>query len=246
MDYDDERAEAYDRRHGERFAEAETTAELLAGLVAGSPGARVLELGIGTGRLALPLAARALEVHGIDSSPAMVDRLRAKPRGADLPVVIGDFADVGTLVQGHYDLVLLAFNALFELLSQDEQCRCLAGAAAHLAPGGALVVEALAPELTRLEQSLTVMSLSADEVVLQATSHDPLSQVVRGHDVVLTETAPARLRPWSIRYATVPELDLMARLAGLQLMERWGGWQREPFTAQSSRHVSVYRPPAPE
>ncbi len=243
MDYDDERAEAYDRRHAERFAEAEATAGILAGLVEGKPGARVLELGIGTGRLALPLAARGLEVHGIDSSPPMVDRLRAKAGGAHLPVVIGDFADVGSLVEGRYDLVLLVFNALFELLSQDEQCRCLAGAAAHLAPGGALVVEALAPELTRLEQSLAVTSLAADEVVLQATSHDPLTQVVRGHDVVLTETAPARLRPWSIRYATVPELDLMARLAGLVPGQRWGGWQRQPFTAQSTRHVSVYRHP---
>ena len=241
MDYDDERAEAYDRRHAGRFAEAETTAELLAGLVGGRPGARVMELGIGTGRLALPLVARGLEVGGIDSSTAMVDRLRAKPGGADLPVVIGDFADVGSLVEGRYDLVLLAFNALFELLSQAEQCRCLAGAAAHLAPGGALVLEALAPELTRFEQSLTVLSLAADEVVLQATSHDPLTQVVRGHDVVLTETAPARLRPWAIRYATVPELDLMARLAGLNLVDRWGGWAREPFTAQSPRHVSVYQ-----
>ncbi|HEX2041989.1 MAG TPA: class I SAM-dependent methyltransferase [Acidimicrobiales bacterium] len=244
MDYDDERAEAYDRRHAQRFAEADVTADLLAGLVEDRAGASVLELGIGTGRLALPLAARGFEVHGIDSSPAMVDRLRAKPGGADLPVVIGDFVDVGSLVDGAYDLVLLPFNALFELLSQDEQCRCLAGAAAHLAPGGALVVEALAPELTRLEQSLTVTSLAADEVVLQATSHDPVTQVVRGHDVVLTETAPARLRPWAIRYATVPEIDLMARLAGLERRERWGGWQREPYTAESARHVSVYaRPP---
>ncbi|HEX2272313.1 MAG TPA: class I SAM-dependent methyltransferase [Acidimicrobiales bacterium] len=244
MDYDDERAEAYDRRHAERFAEADATAELLVGLVEGRAGARVLELGIGTGRLALPLAERGLEVHGIDSSPAMVDRLRAKPGGADVPVVIGDFVDVGSLVEGVYDLVLLPFNALFELLSQDEQCRCLAGAAARLAPDGALVVEALAPELTRLERSLTVTSLAADEVVLQATSHDPLTQVVRGHDVVLTETAPARLRPWAIRYATLPEIDLMARLAGLRLRERWGGWHREPFTADSSRHVSVYAGPA--
>lgn len=244
MDYDDERAEAYDRRHAERFAEAEATADLLAGLVEGRVGARVLELGIGTGRLALPLAARGLEVHGIDSSTAMVDRLRAKPGGADLPVVIGDFVDVGALVEGSYDLVLLPFNALFELLSQDEQCRCVAGAATHLAPGGFLVVEALAPELTRLEQSLTVTSLAGDEVVLQATAHDALSQVVRGHDVALTETAPARLRPWAIRYATAPEIDLMARLAGLELVQRWGGWHGEPFTAQSARHVSVYaRPP---
>ena len=239
MDYDEGRAEGYDRRHADRFAEAEVSAAFLAELAGGE--GRVLELGIGTGRLALPLAARGVDVHGIDSSEAMIARLRAKPGGAALPVVIGDFADVGSLVDGTYDLVFVAFNSLFELLTQDDQCRCLTGAAAHLSPGGALVIEALAPDLTRLEQSLTVTSLAADEVVLQATAHDPLTQVVRGHDVVLTE-AETRLLPWSIRYASVPELDLMARLAGLQLRARWGGWAHEPFTATSSRHVSVYEP----
>ncbi len=237
MDYDERRAEAYDRRHAARFAEAEATADLVAGLV--GPGARVLELGVGTGRVALPLAARGLEVHGVDSSPAMLARLRAKPGGDAVGVVEGDFADVGAIVAGEYDLVLLVFNSLFELLDQESQCRCVSGAAARLAPAGVFVVEALAPELTRLEQSLTVTSLAADEVVLQATSHDPVGQVVRGHDVVLTE-AGVRLLPWAIRYASVPEVDLMARLAGLRLVERWGGWQYEPFTAASSRHVSVY------
>ncbi|HEX2191893.1 MAG TPA: class I SAM-dependent methyltransferase, partial [Acidimicrobiales bacterium] len=246
MDYDDRRAEGYDRRHAARFAEAEATADFLASLVgaAGLRGpkaaaARVLELGVGTGRLALPLAARGLEVHGVDSSPAMLARLRTKPGAEAVGIVEGDFADVATIVEGEFDLVFVAFNSLFELLDQDTQCRCVAGAAARLAPGGAFVVEALAPELTRLEQSLTVTALAADEVVLQATSHDPLTQVVRGHDVVLAE-AGVRLLPWAIRYASVPEVDLMARLAGLERRERWGGWQREPFTAASSRHVSVY------
>lgn len=243
MDYDEARAEGYDRRHAARFAEAEATADFLAGLVA--PQSRILELGVGTGRLALPLAARGLEVHGVDSSPAMLARLRAKPGGDGIGIVEGDFAAVGTIVEGEYDVVLLAFNSLFELLDQDAQCRCVAGAAARLTAGGVFVVEALAPELTRLEQSLTVTSLAADEVVLQATSHDPLSQVVRGHDVVLTEPDGVRLLPWAIRYASVPEVDLMARLAGLELRERWGGWEREPFTAASSRHVSVYAHPTP-
>ena len=251
MDYDEARAEAYDRRHRARFAEAELTAAFLAELVPGKgPAAagrpRVLELGIGTGRLALPLVAKGFEVSGIDSSPAMLARLRAKPGGAALAVVEGDFAAVESIVEGEYDVVLIAFNSLFELLDQDSQCRCVIGAAARLAPGGVFVVEALAPELTRLEQSLSVLSLGAEEVVLQATSHDPLRQVVRGHDVVLSGGDSVRLLPWSIRYASVPEIDLMARLAGLELRERWGGWQREPFTAASSRHVSVYaRPTAP-
>ncbi len=243
MDYDEQRAEGYDRRHAVRFAEAEATAALLADLVTPAAGseqpARVLELGIGTGRLALPLAALGLEVHGIDASPAMVDRLRAKPGGAGIPVVVGDFADVGNLVAGGFDLVFVAFNSLFELADQAAQCRCVAGAATRLAPGGRFVVEALAPELTRLEQSLTVISQADDEVVLQATNHDPLDQTVRGHDVVLSPGG-IRLLPWSIRYASVPEIDLMARLGGLELTDRWGGWAREPFGATSSRHVSVY------
>jgi SAM-dependent methyltransferase len=243
VDYDERRAEAYDRHHAARFAEADATAAFLAGLV--GEGGRVLELGIGTGRLALPLAGRGLRVSGVDASPAMVERLRAKPGGAELPVVVADFADVGSVVDGEFDLVLVAFNSLFELLDQDAQCRCVAGAARLLTPGGAFVVEALAPELTRLEQSLSVTSLGADEVVLQATRHDPLTQVVSGHDVVLSEGGGVRLLPWSIRYASVPEIDLMARLAGLELRERWGGWEREPFTATSARHVSVYGRPAP-
>lgn len=250
MDYDKQRADGYDRRHAARFAEADATAAFLAGQAgavadaAGSP-TRVLELGIGTGRLALPLAARGTDVCGIDASPAMLERLRAKPDGDAIPVVVGDFADAGSLVEGTFALVFVAFNSLFELPDQDAQCRCFAGVAQRLVPGGRFVVEALAPELTRLDRSLTVMSQSDTEVVLQATSHDPLTQVVTGHDVVLSPTDGVRLLPWSIRYASVPEVDLMARLAGLELVERWGGWHREPFTAASSRHVSVYRSPEP-
>jgi SAM-dependent methyltransferase len=244
VDYDESRAAGYDRRHAARFAEAEATADFVAGLLEGGKG-RVLELGIGTGRLALPLAARGLDVSGIDASPAMVERLGAKPGGDTVPVVVGDFADVRSLVEGPFDLVLLAFNSLFELPDQDAQCRCFAGVAARLAPGGRFVVEALAPELTRLDRSLTVVSQSDREVVLQATRHDPLTQVVTGHDVVLSPADGVRLLPWAIRYASVPETDLMARLAGLVLDGRWGGWAREPFTAASARHVSVYRRPPP-
>jgi len=243
MDYDEQRAEGYDRRHSARFAEAEATATLLWELAVAAAGGerspRVLELGIGTGRLALPLAARGAEVHGIDASTAMVARLRDKPGGQEIPVVVGDFADVGSLVGDGFDLVFVAFNSLFELPDQAAQCRCVAGAASRLAAGGRFLLEALAPDLTRLEQSLTVLSHGADEVVLQATDHDPLAQVVRGNDVVLSP-AGVKLLPWSIRYASVPEVDLMARLGGLERTERWGGWEREPFTAASARHVSVY------
>lgn len=247
VEYDERRAAGYDRRHAARFAQADESAALLAELAAavgtddasgGRP--RALELGIGTGRLALPLAARDVRVTGIDSSAPMLERLRAKPGAAELAVALGDFADAPSLVGGPFELVFVAFNSLFELLSQDEQCRCVAGAAALLVPGGLFVVEALAPELTRLERSLAVTALGADEVVLQATSHDPLTQVVSGHDVVLSEGGGVQLLPWAIRYASVPELDLMARLGGMRLRQRFGSWAGEPFTATSPSHVSVY------
>ena len=241
MHYDDRRAEAYDRRYRAQFAEAEAAAAFLAG-VARPPGP-VLELGIGTGRLALPLAERGLEVHGIDASPAMVERLRAKPGGDRLRVVIGDFATADQLVEGRFALAFVAFSTLFELDSQDHQVRCLEGVATRLAPGGAFVVEAFVPDLSRVEQALTVTGVEGASVRLQATRHDPVAQVVAGQTITVGE-AGIELWPVQIRYATVPELDLMARVAGLRLRERWGGWSAEPFNAASARHVSVYERPA--
>jgi SAM-dependent methyltransferase len=178
-------------------------------------------------------------VHGIDLSEPMVAHLRAKAGGSGIPVTMGDFVDVGRLVTGPYALVFVAFNTLFELASQDDQLRCVQGVADVLAPGGAFVVEAFVPDLTRLEQSVAATHLGTDEVVLNASRHDPVTQQVSGHDVVVADGRVV-LEPWSIRYATVPELDLMARLAGLRLRERHGGWSGEPFTAASIRHVSVY------
>jgi SAM-dependent methyltransferase len=237
--YDDRQASAYDARYADRFGEVTPIVDFLVATAAGGP---VLELGIGTGRLALPLAGRGLEVDGIDSSEAMVARLRDKPGGDRCRVAIGDFADVGSLVEGEYPLVFVAFNTLFELESQEDQVRCFAGVARHLAPGGVFVVEAFAPDLTRLDQHLSVVLVGTDEVRLQATRHDPLSQRVAGHSVSITDGGVG-LWPWAIRYASVPELDLMARLAGLRLRERWSGWARQPFTAASTRHVSLYERP---
>lgn len=240
MLYDDRQASAYDARYADRFAEVAPIVDFLA--AAGAPGP-VLELGIGTGRLALPLARRGLEVHGSDSSDAMVARLRSKPGGDGCRVWVADFADVGDLVEGGYPLVFVAFNTLFELESQDDQVRCFAGVARHLRPGGVFVVEAFAPDLTRVDQHLSVALIGSDEVRLQATRHDPLTQRVAGQSISVTDGGVA-LWPWAIRYASVPELDLMARLAGLRLRERWAGWDGEPFTAASPRHVSVYERPA--
>ena len=154
-------------------------------------------------------------------------------------VVVGDFTDAGQLVEPGFTLAVVAFNTLFELASQREQLRCLEGIAGVLTERGLLVVEALAPDLTRLEQTVSALSIAADRAVLQATRHDATTQVVDGADVTVTD-GQVRLSPWSIRYVSVPELDLMARLAGLSLRHRWGGWHREPFTAASPSHVSVY------
>ncbi|HEX2046285.1 MAG TPA: class I SAM-dependent methyltransferase [Acidimicrobiales bacterium] len=240
MLYDDRRAEVYDDRYRERFAEAEEVASFLAALL--RPPGPALELGIGTGRLALPLVARGVEVHGIDASPAMVARLRAKPGGDAIPVVVGDFADVGTLVDRRYPLVLLAYNSLFELSSQDDQVRCFQGVASRLVEGGILVVEAIAPDLSKAGDAVTVVSTGEDAVRLQVSRHDPLAQVVTGQTLTFTDGG-VELWPWMIRYATVPEIDLMARVAGLRLRRRFGGWAGEPFTEASARHVSVYEAP---
>ena len=238
MAYDEARAARYDRSFPEAFAQAEAVVNGIAAL-AGPPPARVLELGIGTGRLALPLAARGYDVEGIDNSAPMVARLRSKPGGADLAVVLGSFADVADLVHGEFRVVFVAYNTLFELPSQDEQVRCFAGVARHLAAGGRFVVEAFVPDLTRLEHAVHAASVGHDHVRLSATRHDPLTQVAVTQDVVISAEG-VRLEPSTIRYASVPELDLMARLDGLHPARRWGGWSGEPFTAASSTHVSVY------
>lgn len=240
MRYDDRRAAAYDDRYRARFAEADTAAGFLAALA--PPPGPVLELGIGTGRLALPLAARGYDVHGIDASEAMVARLRAKPGGDRPRVVVGDFADVAHLVDGPYPLVLLAFNTLFELETQEEQVRCFAGVAAHLPPAGVFVLEAFPPDLGKAEDAVTLVDVDEGGARLQAVRHDPLDQVVAGQTITVTE-AGVELWPFRLRYATVAELDLMARLAGLRLRARFGGWSGEPFTATSIRHVSVYERP---
>lgn len=198
-----------------------------------------LELGIGTGRVALPLAARGVEVHGIDASAAMVERLRAKPGGEAIAVTMGDFAEVP--VEGSYPLVYVVFNTFFSLLTQQDQLRCFAGVADRLAPGGAFVLAGFVPDPTLHPggQSVRATELGLDLVRLDVARHDPVAQRVDFQHVVLGEHG-VRLYPGAIRYAWPSELDLMARLAGLALRERWGGWRREPFDAASAGHVSVY------
>ena len=245
MKYDESRAAGYDTAHTARFAEAEAVVDTLVSLLPPSGRRRALELGVGTGRLAIPLAARGVDVTGIDDSQPMLDRLWHKHGGDRVHAVHGDFTDVGDLVDGPFDVAFVAFNTLFELPDQEAQVRCVAGVAHILSAKGAFVVEAIPPDLTRLEQTLTALAVNEREAVLQATRHDPESQRVTGADITVAADGAVRAVPWTIRYVSVPELDLMARLAGLRLRHRWGSWHREPFTAASSVHVSVYgREPA--
>jgi SAM-dependent methyltransferase len=213
------------------------TVAFLEQLAGGGP---ALELAIGTGRIALPLAARGVSVEGIDISPAMVARLRAKPGGDQISVTMGDFADVP--VQGTYRLIFVVYNTLFNLLNQDDQVRCFENVAGHLTDDGSFVVEAFVPTfLTRLrdDQYVDAEAIGVDEVRLDVGRHDPVTQRLDESHVVLSREG-VRLYPIVTRYAWPSELDLMARIAGLRLKDRWAGWNREPFTATSSRHVSVY------
>jgi SAM-dependent methyltransferase len=236
--YGDRIADVYDTWHTLSTEETERVVALLADLAGTGP---VLELGIGTGRVALPLAAHGLAVSGIDASEAMVARLRAKPGGDAIPVTIGSFAQ--TWPTGPFRLIYVVFNTFFGLLTQDEQVQCFAHAAHHLTADGAFVIEAFVPDLTRFshDQATHTSHIDSRHVRLDASRHDPLTQRVTSQHVVIGEEG-VKLYPVQIRYAWPSELDLMARLAGLRLRERWSTWQRETFASASTRHISVYEP----
>jgi len=233
--YGDRIADVYDAFYEETL-DTHGAVEALAELADDGP---VLELAIGTGRLALPLAQHGLEVHGVDASERMVEKLRAKPGGDGIPVTMGDFADVP--VEGSYSLIFIAFNTLFALLTQEAQLRCFANAARHLTDDGVFVIEAFFPDLARFDRDQRAQATWVDphRVMLDASRHNPVEQRVDSQHIVITEEE-TKLYPVSIRYAFPSELDLMARLAGLELRDRWGSWQRDPFTGETGRHVSVY------
>jgi SAM-dependent methyltransferase len=199
-----------------------------------------LELAIGTGRIALPLAGRGIRVDGIELSPAMVAQLRTRPGGDELSVTVGDFADVP--VPGTYRLIFVVWNTLFNLLTQEDQVRCFENVAAHLTHDGSFVVEAYVPAFLyrlRNDQYVDVEAIRVDEVRLDVLRHDMSTQMIEESHVALSP-AGVRLNPVVQRYAWPSELDLMARIAGLRLKHRWGGWNQEPFNSTSSIHVSVY------
>jgi SAM-dependent methyltransferase len=198
-----------------------------------------LELGIGTGRVALELAARGVEVHGVDASPAMVERLRAKPGGDRIPVTFGDFGEVKP--DRRFSLVFVVFNTFFALLDQAAQVRCFANAAHALAPEGVFALEVFVPDVTRFDrgQRVGVTHIRRDDVLLDVSRHDPVTQQVTSQHLLFTGEV-VRLYPVVLRYAWPAELDLMARLAGLRLRHRWSDWDGAALTARSEKHISIY------
>ena len=213
--------------------------ELLVELAAGG---RALELGIGTGRVSLPLSAAGVEVHGIDASPAIVRQLRAKEGGSAIPVTIGDMADVP--VDGEFSLVFVVFSTFFMLTTEEAQQRCFRNVAAHLAPGGRFLIRTFVPDDARIDRGehLGVRSVGVDLVRLDASVYDRPAQRCDTTQIRITESG-IRLVHARLRYAHPPELDAMARQAGLELEARWATFARDPFTADSPFHVSVYRRP---
>jgi SAM-dependent methyltransferase len=217
-----------------------TTADTLAELAGGG---RALEFAVGTGRVALPLAARGVEVHGIDLSRAMVARLRAKPGGEAIGVTIGDFAT--TRVEGAFSLVYLVFNTIENLTTQDAQVACFRNAAAHLEPGGCFVVEVGIPELRKLPPGQSVVPWQVSPTHWAYDVYDTATQAMSSNYVTVSADGRGRYRSIPFRYVWPAELDLMAQLAGLRLYDRWAGWAREPFTSESGQHVSVWAKPRP-
>jgi SAM-dependent methyltransferase len=229
-------AARYDELSDEMFAPSvvDPTVDFLAGL-AGEGDA--LEFGIGTGRIALPLAQRGVRVKGIDLSEAMVERLRAKPGGAEIQVEIGDFAT--TTIAGSFTLAYLVFNTINNLTTQDAQVACFENAAAHLEPGGCFVIEVGVPNLQRLPPGETVRPFRVTPTRLGFDEYDIAAQgLISHHFRVVGDRLEARSIPF--RYVWPAELDLMARIAGMTLRERWSGWEREPFTSESTKHISVW------
>ena len=235
-----ERAAAvYDEHAADMFDPAVVgpVVELLAGL---AEQGRALEFGIGTGRIALPLAGRGVRVSGIDNSEAMVAQLRAKPGAEEIDVRIGSFAEAR--VDGKFSLVYLVFNTIGNLVTQDEQVACFENAAAHLRSGGRFVVEVGVPALQRLPAGQTIIPFRADPEGIGFDVYDVVTQRFSSQHYHFSADG-VQTFPVELRYVWPSELDLMARIAGLTLENRWAGWKHEPFTGLSHAHVSVYRRP---
>ncbi|SFP36672.1 Methyltransferase domain-containing protein [Amycolatopsis arida] len=233
-------AATYDESAAEEFRPdvVEPAVDVLAELAGDG---RALELGVGTGRIALPLARRGVPVHGIDLSRAMVARLRAKPGGDAVGVTIGDFAT--TRVPGTFAVAYLVFNTINNLTTQDAQVACFHNAAAHLRPGGCFVIEVGVPALRRLPPGQNAVPFHISPTRWAFDTYDVATQAMSSNYVTIVG-GRAEHRSIPFRYVWPAELDLMARLAGLRPRDRWEGWTRTPFTSESHRHVSIWEKPA--
>ncbi len=235
--YGERIAEVYDSVNDSMRYDASEAVDFLAPL---AKGRRVLELGIGTGRIALPLAQRGIRIHGVDASPAMVEKLRSKPGGAEIPVEIGNFANLK--IGGRFSLIYVVFNTFFGIRTQEDQVRCFTRVAKRLTPDGAFVIEAFVPDLTRYDRAgrRTSTPLISDErTLIEVSKLDAALQYVRSQFIVIDDDGIHRY-PVELRFVYPAELDLMAHIAGMRLRERWGGWDRRPFTSESANHISVY------
>jgi SAM-dependent methyltransferase len=238
--YFDERVAArYDETEAEMFDPrvVDATVDILVELARGG---RALELGVGTGRIAIPLARRGVAVHGIELSKAMAARLVAKLDGEDVAVTIGDFAT--TNVEGTFSLAYLVFNTIMNLTTQAEQVACFRNVAAHLEPGGRFVVETSVPDLRRLPPGETVRPFHVGEASWGFDEYDVAAQGLISHHLELLDGGLERAST-PFRYVWPAELDLMAELAGMELRDRWSDWDRSPFTSDSRKHVSVWQRP---
>ncbi len=233
-------AERFDERYAHK-ATPDVVDPIVAFLVDLARGGAALELGVGTGRIALPLAERGVRVHGIDLSEAMVARLRAKPGAEQVAVTIGDFAS--TTVQGTFAVVYLVANTIMNLTTQDEQVQCFRNAAAHLEPNGCFVIEVLVPRLQRLPPGESFQPFDVGPTHLGFDEYDVVRQGLVSHHYWIEDGKVEVFSP-PFRYVWPAELDLMAQLAGMTLRERWSGWKKEPFTGDSPTHVSVWEKPA--
>lgn len=240
--YGDRFAEVYDSWYT-GVSDAEACAERIAVLVAEAGGGPVLELGVGSGRLALPLIARGLEVHGIDASEAMLAQLAAKPGADAVHLTVGDMAVLDLDDTPPFAVVLVAFNTFFNLPTEAAQRQCMNRVAKVLSPRGCFVLEAFVPDSAEgpgIDSAVTPRRIATDEVVLSVSQRDRADQTITGQHVHVTEHG-IRLRPWHLRYASPEQLDALAAAAGLRLAWRESGWAGEPYTDRSVAHVSAYR-----
>jgi SAM-dependent methyltransferase len=221
----------------------EYTLDLLESL--SCPSRRALELAVGSGRVAIPLSQRGVQVTGIDNSEDMVALMRSKPGGEAIEVVMGDMAAVP--VEGQFPLIYLPFNTLFALLTQERQVECFRNVSGHLEPGGRFVLDCFVPDVTRFDRYNTRMAVSSITSnrahSYEMSIHHPLEQKVVSHSVRRLEDGSTLVLPVTVRYVWPSEMDLMARMAGLQLEDRWGWYDRRTFSEASNQHVSVYRKP---